>query len=537
MKKTFLLLSLFLGIAYANATDYYAQYRTDWAQKAEQYKPTLNETVIRPQSIVEFVKDEKAFQGWKANIIGEAKPFFGQSFKNQKEIILDLGDHYTGYFYFKLKEIQGIQDAPVRIKFTFGETAPELSTPYEPFNGGLSRAWMQDEIVTICEINDYETINRRLACRYIKIELMGSSPYFDFTFDDLYFKAVSSAKESEYVYDPNLSKELNDINRISLRTLHECMQTVFEDGPKRDKRLWVGDLYLTNLANNYSYQNYDLAKRCFYLLASLADENGRLHANVFEAPKPHPQYGTYIIDYNLLYNVALLDYYKATNDIETIRDLWPVAKRQIEDAMQFLNDKKIYDREKSAGLWLFFDWKNELDRYVAMQGVTIFSLQKTYELAQILGKTDEVKNYPTYINEMKSAAKKYFYDKNQKLFISNGQISYISQVWMVLSETVKGKEAGELLNRVMNTPNAVTIGSPYGYHYLIEATIKVGMKSKAEELLINYWGKMVEYGADTFWEVYDPYNQYTSPYDFFPLNSACHAWSSTPVYFINKYFK
>ena len=142
-----------------------------------------------------------------------------------------------------------------------------------------------------------------------------------------------------------------------------------------------------------------------------------------------------------------------------------------------------------------------------------------------------------YINEMKSAAKKYFYDKNQKLFISNGQISYISQVWMVLSETVKGKEAGELLNRVMNTPNAVTIGSPYGYHYLIEATIKVGMKSKAEELLINYWGKMVEYGADTFWEVYDPYNQYTSPYDFFPLNSACHAWSSTPVYFINKYFK
>ena len=53
--------------------------------------------------------------------------------------------------------------------------------------------------------------------------------------------------------------------------------------------------------------------------------------------------------------------------------------------------------------------------------------------------------------------------------------------------------------------------------------------------LTDYWGGMVEKGADTFWEAYDPRNDYISPYNFHPLNSYCHAWSCTPVYFIHTW--
>jgi hypothetical protein len=52
--------------------------------------------------------------------------------------------------------------------------------------------------------------------------------------------------------------------------------------------------------------------------------------------------------------------------------------------------------------------------------------------------------------------------------------------------------------------DAVKPGAPYLYHYVIEAMIQVGMKEEAKGLLINYWGDMVNKGADTFWEVYDP---------------------------------
>ncbi len=34
---------------------------------------------------------------------------------------------------------------------------------------------------------------------------------------------------------------------------------------------------------------------------------------------------------------------------------------------------------------------------------------------------------------------------------------------------------------------------------------------------------------------YDPQDEFASPYKFHPVNSYCHAWSYTPVYFIWKY--
>ena len=61
------------------------------------------------------------------------------------------------------------------------------------------------------------------------------------------------------------------------------------------------------------------------------------------------------------------------------------------------------------------------------------------------------------------------------------------------------------------------------------------MNLEAKEALVNYWGGMIAKGADTFWEAYDPTNDFISPYDFYPINSYCHAWSCTPVYFIRKY--
>jgi hypothetical protein len=84
-------------------------------------------------------------------------------------------------------------------------------------------------------------------------------------------------------------------------------------------------------------------------------------------------------------------------------------------------------------------------------------------------------------------------------------------------------------------PNVVYPGAPYLYHYVIEAMIQCGLNQEAKDLMINYWGDMVKKGADTFWEVYDPKDDFLSPYNFFPVNSYCHAWSCTPVYFIRKY--
>ena len=46
--------------------------------------------------------------------------------------------------------------------------------------------------------------------------------------------------------------------------------------------------------------------------------------------------------------------------------------------------------------------------------------------------------------------------------------------------------------------------------------------------------RMVELGADTFWEVFVPEDERASPYRTPLLNSYCHAWSCAPAYFLRS---
>ena len=540
MNKKVTILSILIGliILTLNAQDQYKLQRNEWLEKAEKAKPVLFESICQPVCLVRSVKDSNAFQGWRLEKYSIIDSLYKASFKDRKEAILDFGKHMTGFFKFKLKNYSSVQDAPIRIKFTFAEVPSEVNTPFEPYPGTLSRAWLQDEIVTISLVDEEITIPRRFACRYVKVELLGVSPYSNFTFAKIKFVATTSAASTTLKLLDTTPPIIKEINRVSLETLKECMQTVYEDGTKRDRRLWIGDLYLESLANIYSYKNHNLTKRCLYLLAGLAAEDGRLHANIFEMLKPHPQTGSHCFDYSLLFHSALLEYLKATNDISTALDLWLVVKNQINYSLEFFNANDVFDSSlKKDALWLFFDWNEKLEKTAAIQGLMVFALNDGCELALMLNKEKEVKEWSALSRKIVKAARKVMYNPNQGIILSGTQkqISYMSQVWMILSGVLTPIEGQKALKVVFTSPVAIYPSTPYAYHYLLEAMIKCNMPDEAKKLLIDYWGGMVKKGADTFWEVYDPKDDYLSPYNFYPMNSYCHAWSCTPVYFIQKY--
>lgn len=75
----------------------------------------------------------------------------------------------------------------------------------------------------------------------------------------------------------------------------------------------------------------------------------------------------------------------------------------------------------------------------------------------------------------------------------------------------------------------------YMYHHIVEALFEGGLEEEAIQLMKDYWGKMIDLGADTFWEAFDPDQPDYSPYGSPILNSYCNVWSCTPVYLIHKY--
>ena len=78
----------------------------------------------------------------------------------------------TGYYTFTLSTLERAQDAPVRIKFTFAEMPVELNTPFDPYPGGLGRAWLQDEIITLMTVPVSKRMDRRVSFRYMKIDVL-----------------------------------------------------------------------------------------------------------------------------------------------------------------------------------------------------------------------------------------------------------------------------------------------------------------------------------------------------------------------------
>lgn len=528
-------MNLLVSILLTVTSTFYPQSAT-WLEKAESMKPQLHHTTCVPVRMVTPEQDSNAFQGWKfveADITPQQ--IYQRPLEQGQVFTFDFGRHMVGYLTINTKTLRRCQDAPIRLKLFMGELPAELNTPLEPWKAWLSRAWMQEETINILQTDQAITIPRRMAGRYLKVEVIGTSMDFDCALSQVSFDAVSSAEE-DLCAATTAHPLMDSIRTVSVETLRECMQTVYEDGPKRDQRLWAGDLYLQAMANRYSFRNFELTKRCLYLFAALADEKGVIISNIFEKPTPHPQIGSYMLTYALIWNSTLLEYLIDTEDYETANELWPVAKRQIEDALTYVGEDYIFDINK-RDVWIFFDWRDGLDVATPMQMATIFALKQTYQLATMIGKQAEVAQYPKIAAQMTKAATKHMYDTKQGVFVSgpDKQVSVLSQTWAIKAEVIKGKKAQKALTTVLANQQTVMPGTPYATHYLIEALIMAGMNEQAKNYLLEYWGGMVRKGADTFWEAYDPTNDFISPYDFTPVNSACHAWSCTPVYFIGKY--
>jgi len=501
-------------------------------KKALKNLPRVHETEVEAIETVLFEKEKNG------KIIKKIDTDYRQQrLKKGSEVILDFGNHQVGYLDIKFDYEGSHPDAPVLMKLHFAEQPIELFEDSSNYNGWVSAAWIEEEQIHVDVIPSIVKLPRRYAFRYVKIQILDMSSKFSLLINDAVCTAVSSADDNqlkEYIPRNSLHERMD---KIACRTLHNCMQTVFEDGPKRDRRLWIGDFRMQALANYETYQNDDMVKACLYLFAALPMENGQIGACLFLEPTPEVD-DTVMFDYSLFFIATLRDYYKRTNDIETLKELWPTALSQIYIAEEKIGENGIIEDSDVLG-WCFVDWNLSLNKQASAHGIFMYCLLAAIDLAEALGETDEKEKLLDVYTNAKNDALKALWDDAKECFVSGAdkQISDASQVWMILGGVIDGKEANDLLNHMDTMNDKVGMVTPYMYHNYIDALIKIGKKEKALAKLEAYWGGMAELGADTFWELYNPENPNESPYGGTIVNSYCHAWSCAPAYFLRKYFQ
>jgi alpha-L-rhamnosidase len=494
--------------------------RAAWLARAAALQRPPNVRQVAPVALVQAVADAAAWQGWRMVPCGPPGRLAAMRLGRGATVLVDFGEHLVGHLELELASAGAPPDSPLRLRLCMSELPAEAAEAGIPPGGTISHAWYQDETVTLDELPAVWRLPRRLAGRYLTLQVVDTSPAWDLVVTAVRLCAVTGASHLLPPPPAGLDARLQAVDQVALRTLRNCMHTVFEDGPKRDRRLWTGDLRLQMLANGVSFRDTALSERSLCLLAAFTrEQDGAFPACCFERPAPHAA-ADVITDYCLALPAILRELLRQGGDRALVAGLAPLARHQIALATTWLgSDGTVVP---PPGWWTFIDWQEGLDRRAPLHGVLCWALDAWLGLAASLG-LDPGQD-AALLERLRAAGR--------QAFCSGPLPSWAAAAWLVLGGVLAGAEARRMLLGALDDPAAIPPGGPYLMHQVVHALCLTGEHARAHGLLSSYWGGMVERGADTFWEVYDAREPRRSPYRDFRLNSACHAWSCTPAWFL-----
>jgi len=524
-----------------------------YLKRAEENLPPMFYECVESSATVTVEEDASAFFGCSARAAGRIPEVVTAG----DRFVVDFGRHCVGRLSFTVKDNGRYLDAPVRLRLRFAEIPYELFRDTASYRGALCSSWLAEDIINV-DLIGRVALPRRYSFRYLEVTVLATPR--PTRLSEFSVRCETSADVSRLSPLPaGTDAELVEIDRVAANTLRDCMQFAYEDGPKRDRRLWSGDLRLQALTDQVLFGNDMLARRCLYLFAACQREGKYLPGCLYQYPTLSFDEGMEIPDYSMLWCTAVADYYAHTRDAETARELFPAVKNEIGVAIDTLDENGIVTLPE--GGWPgFIDWAPGLEHVTAVHGTYLYALERVIPLARALGEGEIAARWTRALAEGRVAALAHLYDDETGAFVNKyekgthtvegafvpaapvaspsekGQLSVQSQVWMVLGGVVDGEAAACAIKFALSSPDAITPVTPYMHHYLVEAMLRAGMREEALAHIKAYWGAMVRAGADTFWEVFAEGAPDISPYNDPLMHSFCHAWSCSPSYFIRKYF-
>lgn len=496
--------------------------------KSELFKRPLIHSRADAKTQITIERNENCFQDYEVKKVCELEfPIMLE----KEELIVDFGDHYTGYLNIEIENRDEfhIADSPVNMVFEFAEMPIELMEKPEAHGKGVSLGWVQADYKTIPFLPYKGSLERRYSFRYLRIKRV-DSVFFPVKIKALYIDSVSAVDINNAVPYKSSDPVLDKIDKMCVKTLKECEQDVFEDGPKRDRRLWIGDLRLQALTDYVTFKNIDLIKRCIYLFCENLNKDGMIPQCIFPDSPPYAdQWGLW--DYSLCIALCICDYYEFTGNIDLTEELFDIALRQVE----YIEEHTDFEKG-IINLYFFIDHQS-FDKGIASLGYFIYVLEKMIVLAKSIGR--ETEKFEILIKKCKKALLDRF-DEEKGLFVSSAcQVSWHSQVWAVLSGALDKSESAKILKKAKECENIVNMSTPFMKHYYLEALIKCGMKDEALKEIKDYWGAILKSGFDCCPECFVIGDERFTPASNsnVVLNSACHAWSCTAAYWLRNYFK
>ena len=328
---------------------------------------------------------------------------------------------------------------------------------------------------------------------------------------------------------------VNRIWDVAAHTLELTCREVFIEGVKRDHWTWSGDAVQSFLMNYYTFADYDGCRDTLWTLRG--KDPVKVHLNR-------------IMDYTFYWFDAVERYLVYSGDTHFARQVYPRLKSLMEFALSRLDaDGRPANRE---GDWMFIDWAPA--RLPNYGGVTSFeqmllvrALEAAASVADGIGETADAASYreragilraeivPRYWNAKKGGLMHIIYKDGR----TDPLITRYPNVFGLLHGYFDEAQKKSVVENVLMNDAVMKIQTPYMRFYELESLCALGMQRRVMSEIKSYWGGMLDLGATSFWELYNPDDAGEKHYAMYGRRfgkSLCHAWGASPVYLIGRYF-
>ena len=343
--------------------------------------------------------------------------------------------------------------------------------------------------------------------------------------------------------------KLNRIWQVSAYTMDLTTREFFVDGIKRDRWTWSGDAIQSYLMNYYLRFDTACVRRTIRQLRG--KDPVTAHVNT-------------IMDYTFYWFKSILDYYLYTADAAFVAEIYPRMVTLMDYCLRRTNADGLAEGQPDD--WIFVDW---VDFPMHKRGTLCFeqilfwkSLQVLARCAALLRDCPQLARYAPGITTETYARDALFYDemaekvksKTHEIFWSadvhallhavedgekNAMITRFPNMFAIIYDFATGDERRDILQHVLLNSDVPAITTPYMRYYELEALCQMNCHQQVLKEISSYWGGMLDKGATSFWEKYNPAEKgsehlamYGRPFG----KSLCHAWGASPLYLLGRYF-
>lgn len=424
-------------------------------------------------------------------------------------VLIDFGRELQGGLHYV---IQQTSKRRAMMRVVFGESAMEAMSSIGEKNATNDHA-PRDMTIEIAALSSQRIGNT--GFRFVKIEAVGND--IELRSAQAVFEYIDLQYRGSFTCD---NDTLNKIWKVGAYTVHLNIQEYIWDGIKRDRLVWIGDMHPEISTISAVFGNIETVRRSLDLIREST---------------PEGQWMNGFPSYTMWWIVIQRDWYMYTGDKEYLLAQKKYLMAAAERIAGSINENGASNLEPP-----FVDWSSngKPEAYVGFQAMLILSLDAAAEIFGVFGETELREK----CLEAKNRAKDYLPGGAAR----NKQMAALAALAGLISHT----DAAAYIEK----DGAHGLSSFLGF-YTLQALAEAGKMDSALELIQAYWGKMIEFGATTFWEDFDiEWTKNAVPIDMLVpegkddihgdfgrfcyekfRHSLCHGWASGPTAFLSKH--